>query len=537
MALPAPRRRAVRRLALMAATCLGLLAGAGAQAQNLRVGVQAPFGIDPHFLFVGPNMAAARHIYDSLINRDPESRFVPGIVESWKPLDETTWELKLRQGVTFHDGSPFTAEDVAFSIARVPEVPNNPGPYSSNLRTITGVQVVDPYTVRISTDRPNPTLMGQLTNIFIVSKKAAEGASTTDFTSGKAAIGTGPFRLEQFRNSEGMSLARNEKFWGEKAAYAKVDLRVIGNDAARIAALLSGDVDLIEDVSPTDAARLEKDSRVRVFKRNSDRIMFLIPHVGAEKLALLTKPDGSPLDVNPLRDLRVRRALSLALDRQALAERGMDGQAIATLQMVPEQFGAYDPSLAVPAADPEGARRLLAEAGYPEGFGLTVGCTNNRFVNDARVCQVVGQMLARAGLQAKVETQPSSVFFPRTVYGKNDLPLMLYGLSLSSSRDASYILSTAVHSRNVEQAFGQGNRGSFSDAEMDRIINDAITRMDDGREEALRQAMRAALEKMPIIPLYNQVTIAAAAPGVVYTPRMDEQLVAYHARPAKGAGQ
>jgi peptide/nickel transport system substrate-binding protein len=535
------RRSIWGTIALTLALLAPLPSHAQPAANTLNVAVEAPFGIDPHFLFVGPNMAAARHVYDSVINRDSESRFIPGIVESWTATDETTWELKLRQGVTFHDGSPFTADDIAFSIARVRAVPNNPGPYISNLRTIASTEVVDPYTVRIKTDRPNPTLMGQLTNIFVVSHIAARGdgtpagASTNDFNSGRAAIGTGPFRLAQMRGSEGMSLTRNPTYWGPAPAYERVEIRVIGNDASRLAALLSGDVDLIESVPPGDVARLERDNRVTVFRRNSDRIMFLIPHVGAEKLALLTDADGKPLQTNPLRDVRVRRALSMALDRQALAARALDGQAIPTGQMVPQQFGAYDPSFPVPRADPEGARRLLAEAGFPRGFGLTIGCSNNRFVNDARVCQAVGQMLTRAGFQAKVETMPGTVFFPRTVEGRNDLPLMLYGLSLSSSRDASYILSTAVHTRNVQQAYGQGNRGSFSEPEMDRAIQAAITRSGPDREDGLRKVMRAALDRVPIIPMYNQVTIVAARRGVVYEPRMDEQLIAQQARPANGA--
>ncbi|WP_426959331.1 ABC transporter substrate-binding protein [Muricoccus radiodurans] len=526
------------RWCAVALALAGMALPAAPRAQTLTVAVETPFGIDPHFIFVGPNMAAARHVYDSVINRDSESRFVPGIVESWEPTDETTWVLHLRRGVTFHDGSPFTAEDIAFSIARVPAVPNNPGPYTSNLRTITGVEVVDPFTIRIRTDRPNPTLMGQLTNIFVVSHIAARGtgtpagASTADFNAGRAAIGTGPFRLAQMRGSEGMSLTRNPTYWGPPAAYERVELRVIGNDAGRVAALLSGDVDLIESVPPGDVPRLERESRVTVFRRNSDRIMFLIPNVGADRLPLLTDHDGRPLEGNPLKDLRVRQAISMALDRAAIVARALDGQAVATGQMVPEQFGAYDPAFPVPRADAEGARRLLAEAGFPRGFGLTIGCPNNRFVNDARVCQAVGQMLTRAGFQARVETMPWSVFVPRTVEGRNDLPLMLYGLSLSSSRDASYILSTAVHSRNVQEAYGQGNRGRFSQPEMDRRIVAAIIRGDAGREAALREVMRAAIEQVPIVPMYNQVTLVAARRGIVYEPRMDEQLLAYQARPA-----
>ena len=517
-------------LALAVACLLGL--AQPSRAQTLTMAVEAPFGLDPHFLFAGPNMAAARHIYDSLINRDPESRFVPGIVESWAMVEPLVWELRLRHGVTFHDGSPFTAEDVAFSIARVPSIENNPGPYTSNLRTIERVEVVDPYTVRLHTDRTNPVLPGQLTNIFVVSKRAAENASTADFNNGRAAIGTGPFRLQEARGREGMAVLRNDAFWGDKAAYQRVDIRVIGNDASRLAALLSGDVDIIESVPPADVERLQRDARLSVFRRNSDRIMYLLPNVRLDQFPLITDANGQQLPHNPLRDIRVRRALSLALDRQALVARGLDGQGVATVQMVPEQFGGFDPSIAVPAADPAQARALLAEAGYPNGFTLTLGCSNNRYVNDARLCQAAGQMLTRAGFQVKVETQPWNVFSPRTVATRNDLPLMLYGLSLSSSRDASYILSTAVHTRIPAQAFGQGNRGGFSDARLDGLIDGVIGRAGAGRDAELRHVARESLDQVPFIPIYNQVVVVAARRGIEYTPRMDEQMVAYYARPA-----
>lgn len=531
------------RLGALAACALALLlpqhaTQAASPPGTLTVAVESPFGIDPHFLFLGPNMAAARQIYDSVINRDAESRFVPGLVVSWEATDATTWLLKLRQGVQFHDGSPFTAEDIAFSIARVPAVPNNPGPYTTNLRSITAVEVVDPHTIRIRTDRPNPTLMGQLTNIFVVSRHAARGdgspagASTAEFNSGRAAIGTGPFRLAAMRGSEGMSLVRNPTYWGPAPAYERVEIRVIANDGSRLAALLSNDVDLIESVPPGDVARLERDSRITIFRRNSDRIMYLIPLVGPETLPLLTGPDGRPLPSNPLQDVRVRRALSMAIDRAVLVDRALDGQAVPTGQMVPQQFGGYDSGFPVPAADVPGVRRLLTEAGYPNGFGLTIACSNNRYVNDARVCQTVGQMLARAGFRTRVEVMPGSVFFPRTVEGRNDIPVILFGLSLSSSRDVSYILSTAVHSREVSGGFARGNRGSFSNPELDRAIQEVVIHAGPDREERLRAVMRRAIDEVPIIPMYNQVTLVAARRGVFYEPRMDEQLVAQHARPA-----
>ncbi|MDW8314734.1 MAG: ABC transporter substrate-binding protein [Rhodovarius sp.] len=531
------------RPALLAlATAIGLLLPGveAARPQSITLGVEAPFGIDPHFLFLGPNMAAARHLYDSLIDRDAESLPTPGIVARWEAVGPTSWLLHLRRGVVFHDGSPFDAEDVIFSIRRIRTLPNNPGPYTSNLRTIREVAVVDPHTVRIETDRPNPTLMGQLTNVFIVSSRAAAGdggpfgATTADFASGRAAIGTGPFRLERYRGAEGMTLSRNPSYWGPPPAFERAELRVITSDAARLAALLSGDVDLIENVPTADVARLARDGRVAIFARNSDRVMYLIPNVGPDSLPLLTGVQGQPLAVNPLRDLRVRQAISLAIDREGLVQRGLDGQGLAIFQYTPPQFGGFDPAIEVPRADPAAARRLLAEAGYPEGFGLTIGCSNNRYVNDARICQAIGQMLTRAGFQARVETQPAAVFFPRTQAGRNDLPLMLFGLSGSSSRDSSYFMATAIHTRAPALAFGAGNRGGFSNPVLDRAITEAALLSGPEREAALRAAARAAIAELPVIPLYNAHTITAARRGIHYTPRMDEQLVATHARPAAG---
>ncbi len=160
---------------------------AGAAAQTLTMGMQTGFGIDPHVLFLGPNMAAARHVFDTLVNRDADSRWTPGLTESWTAIADRVWELKLRQGVTFQDGSPFTAEDVAFSLQRIPNIPNNTGSYATNLRGITRVEVVDPHGIRLHTAAPNPVLPGQLTNVFIVSAKAAAGAGTADFSRGRAA--------------------------------------------------------------------------------------------------------------------------------------------------------------------------------------------------------------------------------------------------------------------------------------------------------------------------------------------------------------
>ncbi len=509
---------------------LALIPGITA-AQTLRMGVQAPFVLDPHYLFLGPNMAAARHIFDSLVGRDADSHWVPGLAESWRQTDDLTWEFKLRQGVVFHDGSPFTAADVVASFARIPAIPNNPSSYESNLRTVRSVDTPDPYTLVVHTDRPNPTLPGQFTNVFIIpahlAQEPAEAAGT------RVAVGTGPYRLASFRYGEGMVLKRNESYWGSKPAYTDVTVRVISNDAAREAALLAGDIDVMENLPPDDVARLRANPATRVFSRAADRVVFLLPNVGADHLPLLTTKSGQMLDGNPMRDLRVRQAISATIDRNALVQRVLSGQGVASMQIVPEGFGGWSPSLPVARPDPAAARRLLTEAGYPDGFSLSIGCTNDRYVYDGRMCQAVAQMLGRAGLVAHVEAMPGSLFMARTRPGKNDLPLVLYAISLSSLRDAAYILAM-VHTADETNGF-IGSRGGFSDPALDRAIEAAIIRAGPEREPALQAVQLQAVHALGMIPLYDEPTIAATRAGIDYAPRMDQQMVAMDATPATGA--
>jgi len=519
--------------ALAAALLAVIFFAPPASAQTLVVGVRSEFAIDPHFLFLGPNMAAARYLFDSFVDRDADARPSSGLAQSWSMLDERTWEFKLRPGVTFHDGTPFTAEDVVFSIKRIPTLPNNPGPYTANLRSIEQVEIVDPLTIRFHTDSPNPVIPGQMTNIFIVSAKAAANATSADFASGKAAIGTGPFKFVSFKQGDRMELERNEHFWGQKSAWQHIAIRVMANNASRIAALLAGDVDLIEEVPPEQVEDIKKSGKAEVFARTSDRVMYLLPNVGAERLALLTDADGAPLDKNPLRDLRVRQAISKAIDRKALVDRVLYGMSVPTGQIVPEGFGGYNPDLKVETPDPAAAKALLAEAGYPRGFGLTVGCTNDRYVNDAQVCQAVAQMLSRIGIATKVQTTPGSIFFGLVKNGKNPLPLILYGSSSGSTRDATHVLSLVLHSNDPKRDFGQSNRGDFRDAGLDSLVEDAAFTVTANREQKLQTAMAEGMRLVAAVPLYNQMTIAAARRGIQFTPRMDEQLVATYARPAE----
>ncbi|MFM7609316.1 MAG: ABC transporter substrate-binding protein, partial [Alphaproteobacteria bacterium] len=225
-------------------------------AQTLTVGLGAPVTtIDPHFHNVGPNNALTHHIFDRLVERDERARPQPSLAESWRVVSETVWELKLRRGVTWHDGKPFTADDVVFTFARVQAgVPNSPGGFGGFLRAITKVETPDAHTLIIHTSAPHPLLPLDLASVCIIARHAAEGASSEDFNSGKAAIGTGPYRMLSYRSGDRVELARHDGYWGPKEPWARSNQRLLLNDASRTAALLAGDVDIIEQIPTSDLA-------------------------------------------------------------------------------------------------------------------------------------------------------------------------------------------------------------------------------------------------------------------------------------------
>lgn len=506
---------------------------AQALAADLTVGARFDPSMDPHYLYLSTNMAYAQHIFEPLVARDVNSQPIPGLAASWRLIDDQTWEFKLRQGVKFHDGREFTAEDVLFTVKRIPSVPNNPSAYTGALRSVVSTEAPDPYTVVFRTDRPNPILPSQFTIMSIVSHQAAANAVPADFASGKATIGTGPYRFVSYTRGDRLQLARFADHRGPAPAWDNVTFRFVSNPAARVAALLAGDVDLIDYVPTADLPRLNTDGRVSLFTRPSDRVIYFVPNVGPDTLPGLTSKAGQALERNPLRDVRVRQALSLALNRAGLIERVMEGFAAPANQLVPEGFFGFDPGIPAAAFDLARARALLGEAGFPDGFGMTVACTTDRYVNDAAICQAAAQMWARAGLEMKVEVFPSNVFFTRAKTGQSDLPMMLLGWGSSSTGDSSGALTGLLHSIDKARGYGAYNFGAFASADVDRRIEQATTTMDPTERLALMQAaMRAAITDGAVIPLHTQMTAVATRKGVIYAPRADEWTMATHARPA-----
>ncbi|MEO8565579.1 MAG: ABC transporter substrate-binding protein [Betaproteobacteria bacterium] len=509
----------------------GALAAGPAAAAELTIGIGADVtAIDPHYHNVTPNNNVAAHIFDYLVLRDERQKPIPGLAESWRTVDPLTWEFKLRKGVKFHDGSEFTAADVVASIERVPLVPNSPSPFTAYTKQIKEMSVIDPYTIRFRTAAPYPLMPTDMTQVAIISAKAAR-ASTEDFNSGKAAIGTGPYKLLRYAKGDRIELARHDAYWGGKTPWEKVTLRLLPNDASRVAALLAGDVQAIEYVPTSDVAGIRADKRLNVYKVIADRLIYLHMDSDRDISPFVTDKDGKPLAKNPLKDPRVRKAISKAINRNAIVDKVMEGEAVAAGQLLADGMFGTTRNLKVEPYDPAGAKKLLAEAGYPDGFGVTIHAPNNRYVNDAKIAQAVAQMLTRVGIATKVEAMPSATYFPQATELK--FSFMLVGWS-SGTGEASSPLKALVATYSRDKGFGTANRGRYSNPRVDALLEQALATVDDPKREALLQrATEIAIEDTGIIPLHFQVNLWATRNGITYVPRTDENTLAHKFRPAK----
>ena len=509
----------MRRL-LLANLCalgvaLGFAAPAAAQpARTLTIGMGGvPTGYDPHFHSTNNNNAQLRQIFNALVDIDTGGRVFGVLAESWRVVDDLTWEFRLRENIRFHDGTPFSPEDIAFSIARIPTIPNSPGPFTTQVRPVTRVEVVDPRTVRLHTSAPTPFLDRDFAQVFILSRRIHADAQLADFNSGRALVGTGAYRHVALQLGERHEIVRNPDFWGPRPAWDRVVTRFITNQGARSAALLAGDVDLIDAVPPQDLPRLTADPRIAVFSADSNTTAFMFPDAARDNPPHITDKGGNPLPRNPLRDLRVRQAISLAIPRDAIAERLLAGQAVPAEQIatrvLPDRAGGMPPL----PTDLNRARALLREAGYPDGFRMTIHGPNGFIVGDADILQAVAQALTRIGIETRVEVLPPATFFTQAT-ARN----FSFFFSTFTANTAAIMLRQVVMTRDAATGLGAFNRGHYSSAAVDGPLGEALRTMDETRRNALTaQAMRAAVEDLAVIPLvYTRVSWAGQRARVRY---------------------
>ncbi|MGE0222487.1 MAG: ABC transporter substrate-binding protein [Acetobacteraceae bacterium] len=510
----------LRPLLLAATACL---AAQTALAQSLTIGIgDAVTSIDPHYLNSPTNKNVVCNIYDGLTDTDSTYNIRPSLAESWKRIDDTTWEFKLRPGVRFHDGTPFTAADAMATLERVPVVKNAPQRFTTYIRTIKSMKVVDDLTLQITTSVLDPILPNGIAQIRMIPARVAS-LPTEEFNNGQAAIGTGPMRFVSYKPGAGVELARNEQYWDKPAQWEKVTFRIIPEGAARVAALLAGDVQVI-DLVPSDAlAELRRNDAIRVATAQVGlRYIFLALDQSRDgPTPFVTGPNGETLPSNPLKDLRVRKALSLAINRPAIIERVMEGVATATGQMMPKGSFGYVPDIVVPPYDPVQAKKLLAEAGYPNGLKLTIHSTKGRYVNDTRIVQAIAQMWQRIGVQAAIELQPWSTYASRVT--KQQYSVMLGAVAAVTS-ESSQVLRSAMATTDISKGWGGFNWGRYSSPKLDALLTEgSMTGDDRKREDILNEAMRVGAGDVANIPLHLQRTTWAMQKNLTYPGRSDDQ--------------
>lgn len=525
-------RRSLLSLATAGACATALFAGlpGTAAAKTLRWASQGdPQTADPYSQNEGLTNLFSQQVYDTLVMRDKQLRHVPGLATSWQIVNNTTWRFNLRRGVKFHDGTPFTADDVVFSILRAQHANSQIRQYANPAGK---PRKIDDYTVELVQERPNPVMLDHLPAIFIMSKAWAEKHKVErplDFKGKEEthaslnAMGTGPFKLVRREPGVRTVLRKNEDWWGIKDGrfegnVTEIVYTQVSSDATRVAALLSGQVDFILDPPPQDIARLKANRDIKVVEGTENRVVFFGFDQHRDEL-LYSNVKGR----NPFKDRRVRQAVYQAIDIDALRLKTMRGSAQPTGGITPSVLGSHPDAEKRLPHDPAAAKRLLAEAGYPNGFEVTLDCPNNRYVNDEEICLAVAAMLTRTGIQTRVTTMPRATYFPKLEKYDTSFYMLGWGGAVT---DAQTTLSPVL--RSLDTATGQGsfNYGRYTNPKLDALIDAAAIEMNvDKRREIIRQALVDHNTEVHHVPLHRQMIPWAMRANVTAVHRADNWLM------------
>ena len=507
---------------------LALLAAGVAPAQTLRWSSQGdPQTMDPHSQNEGLTNSMNQQVYERLVGRDRKLDFVPALATDWQQTAPLVWRFKLRPGVKFHDGAPFSADDVVFSLRRAAEPTSQVSVYANAL----GEAVkVDDLTVEFRLKAVNPVFLQHLDAVMIMSKAWCEKHKVTkplDYKNKEEthasmhANGTGPYVLASRAPSIKTTYKRNPAWWNQHEGNLQdIVYTPIGNDATRLAALISGELDFVHDPAPRDIARLRQVAGVKVIDGPENRVVFIGMDQARDKLLYANVPG----DRNPFKDLRVRRALYQAIDIETLRSKLMNGQAVPTGVMAPSALAAFnDPVLESRLPyDLPSAKRLMVEAGYPDGFEVTIDCPNNRYVNDEEICIALASMWAQLKVKLKVNAQPRTLYFPKLEKLDTSLYMLGWGGAVT---DAETILTPVMRQRG-DKGVGLYNYGNSRNDKFDALAAQSSIEPDPKkREQLIRAALTEWKEQIHTIPLHRQMIPWAARSNVNLVHRADNFVV------------
>src|SRR5690554_813548 len=515
----------MRRTLLATAVTAAFLLPLSIQAKPFHWASQGDIlTMDPHAQNEGLTIAGSSYVYEPLVQYDEKFEIVEALATKWEQASPTVWRFTLRENVKFHDGTPFEADDVVFSIKRAMAPTSH---FKAYVNGIKDVRAVDDLTVEIETDGPNLVLLRQLTNVFIMNRDWAEKHNATepqDFSkkeetySSRNTNGTGPYKLVSREVDVRTEFEENPDWWGKatkKGNVTKIIYTPIKQSATRTAALLSGEIDFVLDPAAQDLDRLRQ--QAKVVEGNAYRTIY----IGLDQKSPELKY-SSIKGKNPFADVRVREALYRAIDVEALKKAVMRGLSAPTGTMIAPQVNGWSEELAKREAyDPERARELLKEAGYADKLGFTLDCPNNRYINDEAICQAIVAMWARVGVKAQLNAMPRATYFPKVQ--SYDTSAYLFGWGVPTF-DALYTLQSLFHSKG-DGADGSFNLGNYENKQVDALVTRIITETDEAkRDDAIHQALTLHAQDFGHIPLHDQVIPWAMKKNVIVVHRADNRL-------------
>lgn len=503
---------------IAALTVATLCLASAVEAKTLRWASQGDaLTLDPHSQNEGPTTAMNQHIYDPLIQRDPKLAKVPNLALSWKPIAPDTWEFKLRPDVKFSDGTPFTADDVVFSYNRALAPTSDFRAYISSVKE---VKAIDPLTVHIITNGPNPILPDYTTSIMIMSKAWAEKNNVTKPQSYKDkeetfavrnAMGTGPYMVKQRDPDVRTVMTKNPTYWGAKQFPDYPDELVytpVKEPSTRVAALISGQVDFVLDAPLQDIARIKQTAGLKTEETAQVRSIFLGLDMGSAELKY-----SDVKGKNPFADKRVRQAMYQAIDMNAIKTKVMRNFAAPAGLVTSPGVHGYTPALDQRQKyDVAAAKKLMADAGYPNGFGVTLDCPNDRYNNDEQICQAVAGMLAQIGIKVDLQARSKTLHFPKLQ--KKDSSFFLLGWGVPTL-DSHYVFTFLYQTSDAAKKVGSWNFTGYSNAKLDELSDAMLKEVDQAkRDKMVADAWATVVADMPYLPLHHQLIVWAMSDKV-----------------------
>ncbi len=517
--------------AFAAAVAALAIAAAPGHAATLRWAAQNDIlTLDPHSQNHATTHSLLQHTYEGLTRYTRDFKVEPCLATSWEQITPTHWRFHLRKGVKFHDGTPFTADDVVFSYGRIIQPQGTNQIYISSIKEM---KKIDDYTVDAILSGPDPVLLRLLVDFRIMSKTwSAKNKSENvqnyvareESFASRHANGTGPYIIKLWEPDKRIVMTANPAWWDKlEGNVTEVIYTPIKADATRVSALLSGDVDLVTDLPTQDVARLRSDPKIKMLEGNEVRTIFIgLDQYNPELLYSNVKGK------NPFKDARVRKALNIAVDRDAIKRVTMRALSIPAAIMVAPGVHGYGKELdQVAPVDVEGAKKLLADAGYPNGFEFGLDCPNNRYVNDEKICQALVGMWARIGLTVKLNAQPMASFIAKIQRFDHSAYMLGWGVA---TFDANYSLQSLLHTKTTG-ADGSFNLGRVSDPKLDALIDAAKIEMDPKKRDAeLRDALVLTRDNYYYVPLHHQLRPWAMKTNVTTVYKSDDRPESRYAR-------